>query len=205
MFLPLVFRCGGDLNSPNLFDCFDSMIDANVRSAIAAAAIFASFAKPSSLLLFTGAYAASQRTGTPSMLAYGMSKAAVHHLTLSLADNNSELTKKGATVACLLPITIDTPNNRHIMPKADFTEWTPTTTIAKHAMQWTREAMRRGDVTPNQAVAQRVKSFDAATRDEFSLPRLHHGGFYSFTTSNGITTVQQIDEQITLSSSIVAQ
>jgi NAD(P)-dependent dehydrogenase (short-subunit alcohol dehydrogenase family) len=52
--------------------------------------------------------------------AYAASKAAVHRLTESLAD---ELKEKGVTVNAVLPSIIDTPGNRRDMPKADFSRW----------------------------------------------------------------------------------
>src|SRR5262249_39933098 len=50
---------------------------------------------------------------------YTASKAAVHKLTESLAE---ELKGK-VTVNAVLPSTLDTPANRRDMPKADFTAW----------------------------------------------------------------------------------
>ena len=54
------------------------------------------------------------------MGAYAASKAAVHRLTESLAD---ELKLRGVTVNAVLPSIIDTPVNRADMPKADFSRW----------------------------------------------------------------------------------
>ena len=54
------------------------------------------------------------------MGAYAASKAAVHRLTESLAD---ELKLKGVTVNAVLPSIIDTPANRADMPGADFSRW----------------------------------------------------------------------------------
>jgi len=59
-----------------------------------------------------------------------MAKAAVHHLTKSLACKDSGLPEKSLVVA-ILPITLDTPMNRKWMPKADFTTWTPLEFIAR--------------------------------------------------------------------------
>jgi NAD(P)-dependent dehydrogenase (short-subunit alcohol dehydrogenase family) len=51
---------------------------------------------------------------------YAASKSAVHRLTESLSD---ELKLKGVTVNAVLPSIIDTAQNRHDMPKADFSRW----------------------------------------------------------------------------------
>ena len=52
--------------------------------------------------------------------AYAASKAALLRLTESLA---SELLPNGIQVNCVLPGTIDTPDNREEMPNADFSKW----------------------------------------------------------------------------------
>jgi len=54
------------------------------------------------------------------MGAYAASKAAVHRLTESLAE---ELKADGVTVNAVLPSIIDTPTNRADMPDADFGAW----------------------------------------------------------------------------------
>lgn len=64
------------------------------------------------------------------MIGYGMAKAAVHHLTESLAGENSGL-PNGAVCLSILPITLDTPMNRKWMPNADFSTWTPLEFIAQ--------------------------------------------------------------------------
>ena len=54
------------------------------------------------------------------MGAYAASKAGVHALTQSLAE---ELKDAGVTVNAVLPSILDTPANRADMPKADFSAW----------------------------------------------------------------------------------
>jgi NAD(P)-dependent dehydrogenase (short-subunit alcohol dehydrogenase family) len=66
-------------------------------------------------------------TGVPGLGAYSASKSAVIRLTESLAG---ELRDQNINVNCVLPGTIDTPQNRRDMPKADFTRWVAPAAIA---------------------------------------------------------------------------
>jgi NAD(P)-dependent dehydrogenase (short-subunit alcohol dehydrogenase family) len=59
--------------------------------------------------------------------AYSASKSAVLRLTESMS---AELKKSGIHVNCVLPSTIDTPQNRQAMPKADFSRWVEPEAIA---------------------------------------------------------------------------
>lgn len=58
---------------------------------------------------------------------YAASKAGVHALTESLAE---ELKADGVTVNAVLPSIIDTPANRADMPKADFASWVSPSELA---------------------------------------------------------------------------
>lgn len=58
---------------------------------------------------------------------YAASKAAVHRLTESLAE---ELKGSNVTVNAVLPSIIDTPTNRTDMPDADFGEWVKPEAVA---------------------------------------------------------------------------
>jgi len=60
-------------------------------------------------------------------IAYGMCKAAVHHLALSLQSDDMF---KERQVVCLLPRVMDTPMNRKSMPHEDFSKWTSTEKVA---------------------------------------------------------------------------
>lgn len=61
------------------------------------------------------------------MGSYAASKAAVHKLTESLAD---ELKEHDITVNAILPSIIDTPVNRADMPDSDFSQWVEPSAIA---------------------------------------------------------------------------
>jgi NAD(P)-dependent dehydrogenase (short-subunit alcohol dehydrogenase family) len=63
-----------------------------------------------------------------NMAAYSVSKAAVVRLTESMA---AELEGSGVYVNCILPRTIDTPDNRQAMPNADYSRWTKPEAIAE--------------------------------------------------------------------------
>jgi NAD(P)-dependent dehydrogenase (short-subunit alcohol dehydrogenase family) len=57
---------------------------------------------------------------SPNTSAYAAAKAAVVSLTRSLGR---ELRGSGVTINCVIPSTIDTPQNRESMPKADHAKW----------------------------------------------------------------------------------
>jgi NAD(P)-dependent dehydrogenase (short-subunit alcohol dehydrogenase family) len=65
--------------------------------------------------------------GSAGYAAYSVSKSAVLRLTESLAD---ELKAANINVNCIMPSTIDTPQNRAAQPDADFTKWVEPSAIA---------------------------------------------------------------------------
>lgn len=73
-----------------------------------------------------GVAGAAGLAGGANMAAYSAAKSAVIRLTESMA---AELKGSGINVNCILPGTIDTPQNRQAMPKADFKRW-----ISPHAL-----------------------------------------------------------------------
>ena len=66
--------------------------------------------------------------GTAGMGAYCATKSAVIRLTESMA---AELRERNVNVNCVLPTTLDTPENRAAMPKADPSRWVPLDDLAQ--------------------------------------------------------------------------
>jgi NAD(P)-dependent dehydrogenase (short-subunit alcohol dehydrogenase family) len=65
--------------------------------------------------------------GAAKASAYSVSKSAIVRLVESMA---AELRHDGINVNCVLPGTLDTPQNRQSMPKADHSRWVPPEAIA---------------------------------------------------------------------------
>ena len=214
---------GSTISSHALFESVDFMIASNVLSSLASAHIASHFLLPQSLLLLTGASAAASPSGTPSMIAYGLSKAAVHHLTLSLAAHDSEMTRRGVRVACMLPVTIDTPSNRQMMGAGDYSDWTPTREFADYALAWARQTQAGSTPAAQDDAAEDDEEADGqkeqpseerhvrhansktATKQQRGRVALHHGGFYEFRTSKNVTSVNLLDDPLTQGQQVVAQ
>jgi NAD(P)-dependent dehydrogenase (short-subunit alcohol dehydrogenase family) len=77
--------------------------------------------------------------GKAKMAPYVVSKSAVIRLTESMA---AELKDSGINVNCILPGTIDTPQNRRDMPNADHTRWVPADALADVILFLASEAAR---------------------------------------------------------------
>ena len=78
-------------------------------------------------------------SGKANMGAYSASKSAVIRLTESMS---AELRDKGINVNCILPSTIDTPQNRKDMPKADPRHWVAPEALADVALFLASDAAR---------------------------------------------------------------
>jgi NAD(P)-dependent dehydrogenase (short-subunit alcohol dehydrogenase family) len=96
------------------------MMGLNARTAFIASRAVAPFmlGQGSGAIVSVGSRAAEK--GGARAAAYSASKAAVVRLTESLS---AELKAEGIRVNCILPGTIDTPQNREAMPKADTSKW----------------------------------------------------------------------------------
>lgn len=109
-------------------DVWDAMFAMNLKTTVVStkAALPRLLESPAGRIINVGAGAAARPAGA-GMGAYAASKAGVHKLTESLAE---ELKDRGITVNAVLPGIIDTPQNRTDMPQADFSRWVQPEAIA---------------------------------------------------------------------------
>lgn len=96
------------------------MMDLNVHSFLSttSAIVPAMIENKGGKVISIGAKAALR--GSASTGAYSAAKAALLRLTESMSD---ELKEHNIQVNCILPGTIDTPENRKAMPNSDFSKW----------------------------------------------------------------------------------
>ena len=101
-------------------DAWDRMFAMNLKTALNAsrAALPHLLESGAGRIVNVGSQAATR--AAEGMGPYAASKAAVHRLTETLAE---ELKLKDVTVNAVLPSTIDTALNRREMPDADFSRW----------------------------------------------------------------------------------
>ncbi|VDK84567.1 unnamed protein product [Litomosoides sigmodontis] len=131
---------GGSANSENMIKNSEILWKQNVWTSAISARIAALYLKDGGLLQFTGAAAVLKDTS--GMLGYGMAKAAVHQLSISLAHKKSGI-PSDSTVVAVLPTTLDTAQNRKWMPKANTDSWTSLSYIAELLYEWTVDPISR--------------------------------------------------------------
>ena len=103
------------------------LMDINARTLLGAvhAVVPHMLAAGRGRIVNVGAFSAQRGVG--EMGAYGAAKSAVIRLTEAMSD---ELRGKGINVNCVLPSTLDTPENRAAMPNADPRRWVPLDALA---------------------------------------------------------------------------
>ena len=122
---------GGFSMGPGIDETSDKdwefMMNLNARSVFYAsrAALPDMIKKASGRIINVSARAALY--GAANMGPYCASKAAVKTLTETLANETKD---KGITVNCIMPGTVDTPENRESMPDANHSSWVPTSGLA---------------------------------------------------------------------------
>ena len=121
------FRGGKPAHETDLAE-WDFLYDINVRTTLnACRAVIPYMLKAQSGHIINIA-SRNAFQGSPHYAAYSAAKTAVLRLTESLAG---ELKARGINVNCVAPGTIDTPQNREAMPKADFSTWVPPEDLAE--------------------------------------------------------------------------
>jgi len=115
---------------------FDQMMNLNVRTAfhMFRAVLPLMRAQGSGRILAIGSRAAVEPA--PMSGLYAASKAALVSLVRSIAAENGD---HKITANVILPGTMDTPGNRAAMPKADFTQWVPTSQVARMLVHLARD------------------------------------------------------------------
>jgi NAD(P)-dependent dehydrogenase (short-subunit alcohol dehydrogenase family) len=139
----LVNAAGGFSGGKNVHEddlaTWDRMFAINLRTALVACrAVVPHLLKQQGGRIVNVA-ARAALTGVPGLGAYSASKSAVIRLTESLAG---ELKDRNINVNCVLPGTIDTPQNRSDMPMADFSRWVAPAAIADIILFLLSEAAR---------------------------------------------------------------
>jgi len=124
---------GGSPASKDFIKNSEAMWRSSVWPASISASLATSHLKQGGMVILPGA--APAVAGTPGMCGYGMAKAAVHHLTKSLACSGSGL-PDSCLSAAILPVTLDTPMNRKWMAKADQSTWTPLDFVTGLMFKW---------------------------------------------------------------------
>ena len=148
---------GSSVESDDFAASLEHLWSANVRSAALSAHLAGTLLSKGGMLTLTGA-AAAHDGPTSFMTAYGMTKAATHHLLASVAESGLP---NGCDVNAILPVTIDTPSNRANVPDADTSTWTPAEEIARELCLWADNA--DGERPGNGAMV-RVETVDDQTK-----------------------------------------
>ena len=120
------FRAGQPLDETPM-ETWDLLLDLNLRTTLVAvrAVIPTMLAQRYGKIITIAARAAM--AGAANMAAYTAAKAAVLRLTESLA---AEVKQAGINVNCVLPGTLDTPQNRQERTDADFSKWVTPEAVA---------------------------------------------------------------------------
>ena len=123
------YRGGKDISETAEED-WDFLMRTNLKSAfLCSRAVLPVMAKAGSgRIVNVAARPAVEKKGRARSGAYAVSKAGVVVLTDVIAE---EARKSGITAQCVVPGTIDTPDNRAAMPDGDFSKWADPADIAE--------------------------------------------------------------------------
>ncbi|MDI9547974.1 MAG: SDR family NAD(P)-dependent oxidoreductase [Chloroflexota bacterium] len=120
-------------------DVWDLMMELNAKTAFLMCRAVAPHMQERKRGKIVNVAARAGLAGTAKMSAYSASKSAVIRLTETLA---AELRRQGVNANCILPGTIDTPENREAMPDADFSRWVTPESLAEVILFLASDAAR---------------------------------------------------------------
>jgi NAD(P)-dependent dehydrogenase (short-subunit alcohol dehydrogenase family) len=132
------FRAGKMLHETPL-ETWDFLLNLNARSVFIAAHKVIPHMMNQGTGKIINVAARPGLEGRAGMAAYSASKSAVIRLTESMA---AELKSQGINVNCIIPGTIDTPQNRESMPDADYSMWVSPESLADAILFLSSEAAR---------------------------------------------------------------
>ena len=135
------FRAGTPVHETPL-ETWDFMLNLNARTVlITGRAVIPQMLRQGSGKIVNVAARAALKGGA-KMAAYSASKSAVLSLTESMA---AELKRENINVNCVIPGTIDTPQNRQAMPKANYDRWVKPEAVADVILFLASDAGRAAD------------------------------------------------------------
>ena len=108
-------------------ETWDFLLDLNARTAFVLSRAVVPSMRERGYGKIVHVAARAALAGAAKTAAYSISKSAVIRLVESMA---AELRNDGINVNCVMPGTIDTPQNRQAMPTADHSRWVPPEAIA---------------------------------------------------------------------------
>jgi NAD(P)-dependent dehydrogenase (short-subunit alcohol dehydrogenase family) len=123
------FRGGADV-AGTAEDDWDFLMRTNLKSAfLCSRAVLPAMAKAGSgRIVSVAARPAVEKKGRAKAGAYAVSKAGVVLLTETIAE---EFRRSGIAANCIVPGTIDSPENRAAIPDADFSKWADPAAVAE--------------------------------------------------------------------------
>ena len=123
------FRAGNDISNMKESD-WDFMMNVNLRSAFmcSKAALQHMIKQNYGRIVSISSRTAVEKRFRNKSGAYAISKMGIIVLTETIAE---ECRKYEVNANCIIPSTIDTPDNRRSMPDADFSKWVKPEEVAK--------------------------------------------------------------------------
>ncbi|MEA3440526.1 MAG: SDR family NAD(P)-dependent oxidoreductase [Chloroflexota bacterium] len=132
------FRAGTPLHETPL-ETLDFLFNLNARTMFIASQVVIPYMLAQGTGKIVNVAARPGLAGRKNMATYSASKSAVIRMTESMA---AELKGAGINVNCILPGTIDTPENRQDMPDADHSLWVKPESLANVILFLTSNAAR---------------------------------------------------------------